>query len=87
MVLKLALCAVCVQASRGLIGDKNSDVRFAVSGTLAALATSQASAGGDKAFNAIRVHDFVEAVKKGLVDKLPEVAEGFARAMVRALLI
>ena len=75
-----------MQAIRGLLSDKNSDVRFAVSGTLAALATSQASAGGDKAFNTIRVHDFIEAVKKGLVDKLPEVSEGFARAMVRCLL-
>eukprot|EP00750_Incisomonas_marina_P003755 INCI13409.4.p1 GENE.INCI13409.4~~INCI13409.4.p1 ORF type:complete len:1613 (+),score=291.88 INCI13409.4:297-5135(+) len=73
------------QAIRGLLSDKNSDVRFAVSGTLAALATSQASAGGDKAFNTIRVHDFIEAVKKGLVDKLPEVSEGFARAMAGIL--
>ena len=72
------------QSSRGLCSDKSTDVRCAASRTIAALAMSQAAVGGDKAFGVIKLHDFVDVLKKGLVDKNQSVTEAFARALVRS---
>ncbi len=68
-------------AVRGLAADKSSDVRAAAAGALGAIAASQATPGGDQAFNAVKLHDIVEALKKGVVDKLPNVVEACARAL------
>jgi hypothetical protein len=75
------------QAVRGLsAGDKSADVRAAAGGTLASLSGAQAALGGDKAFGGgVRLSEVVEALKRGLLDKLPCVAEAHARALASVL--
>ena len=74
---------VARQISRGTVSDKSADVRAASAGALTAVAVSQAGGPADKAFNAVRLHDAIEVLKRGLVDKVPFVVDAYARSMVR----